>query len=145
VIEFPKKAKIEPWRFYGFESLSRTRPVDDWYRDELTEDAQFALRDSLKAAKKVDDFTDWLCWKRFLSGKYRKYKIWELWFSCADKREYRLLGVFRPKKQAIIVLGCYHKGGVYTPTDALETAFNRAKALAEMSATTYERKIPDDL
>ncbi len=133
------------WRFYGFKSPNGSRPVDEWFRNDLSDAARFAFRDALKDAQKIADPNCWLCFKRFLKGKYRKYHIWELWFSCGDGRQYRVLGVFgSARKQAILLIGCYHKGGVYTPANALDSAFDRARALAEGSASTYERKIPTD-
>ena len=133
----------DSWRFFGFKS-GNNRPVDDWYKG-LSEEAKFAVRDGLKDARKIEDPRNWLCFKRYLKGKLRKYKIWELWFSCGDNRQYRLLGIFgSERKQAIFLVGCYHKERVYTPADALETAFNRARDLSEGRAEIYERKIPTD-
>lgn len=120
--------------------------MDDWFLHDLSEEAQFAFRDALKDAQKIDSPTNWLCFKRHLGGKFRKYKMWELWFSCGDNREYRVLGVFgRERKQAILLMGCYHKGRVYTPAEALETAFQRARDLEQERVTIYERTIPTDL
>jgi len=131
------------WRFYGFKSPNGSRPVDEWYKNDLPDEAKFAFRAALKDAQKISDFSQWLCFKRFLKGKLRRYHIWELWFSCGDGREYRVLGIFgSERKQVIFLIGCYHKGRVYTPPDALYSAFNRARALAAGNATTYERKIP---
>lgn len=136
-------AKGDNWRFFGFES-GDSRPVDDWYRT-LSDEAKFAVRDGLKDAQKIDDPSNWLCFKGYLKGKLSKYKIWELRFSCGDNRQYRLLGLFGPgRKQATFLIGCHHKGRVYTPTDALDTAYKRARELSEGKAGVYERKIPTD-
>jgi len=133
------------WRFYGFKASNGSRPVDEWFKNGLSDEAKFAFRAALKDAQKIADPNDWLCFKRFLRGEYRKYRIWELWFSCGDGRQYRVFGVFGPaRKQVTLLIGCYHKGRVYTPADALDSAFDRARALIEGNATTYERKIPTD-
>jgi hypothetical protein len=144
VIPFPEE-KPKPWRFFGIRYPNGTQPLDDWFRDDLSEEAQFALIDALKDARKVDDPTNWLCFKRRMKGKLGKYKVWELRFSCGDNREYRLLGVFgSERKQAIFLMGCYHKGNVYTPTDALGTTLKRAKDWEEKRVTIYERKMRTD-
>lgn len=133
------------WRFFGIRYPDSGRqPLDDWFR-ELSDEARFALIAALKDAQKIENPVDWLCFKRYLQGKYKKYRIWEIWFSCSDNREYRLLGIFGPvRKQAIFLIGCYHKARVYTPADALDSAFRRARDLADGKVTTYERKIPTD-
>ena len=139
------RPKPAGWRFFGIRYPNGTQPLDDWFLDDLSEAAQFALIDALKDAQKIDDPHNWLCFKRHLKGKYKKRRIWELRFSCGDNREYRLLGVFgSERRQAIFLMGCYHKGRVYTPADALDSAFKRAGDLAEKRVTTYERKIPTD-
>jgi hypothetical protein len=141
VILFRKPA-LSLWRFYGIRYPNGTQPLDDWYRDDLSEDAQFALIDALKDAQKIENPHDWLCFKRDMKGDLRKYKVWELKFNCGDNREYRILGVVgTERKQAIFLMGCYHKGSVYTPTAALETTFKRARDLAQGKVTLYERKI----
>jgi hypothetical protein len=42
-------------------------------------------------------------------------------------------------------LGCYHKGPVYTPTDAMNVAVRRAKEFREGRATLHERQVRDDI
>jgi len=110
----------------------------------FSEAAQFALISALKDAQKLKTLEIGM-FKRHLKGKYRQRRIWELWFDCGDKREYRLLGIFGPeRKQVTFLIGCYHKGRNYTPDDALDSAFKRAGDLTDGKATTYERKIPTD-
>ncbi len=141
VINFPEAKEL--WRFYGIEYANRFRPMDDWYTKELSEGAQFAFRDSLRDAQKIEDPKNWPCYKRRLKGKLVKYRIWELEFGCGDNVQYRVAGVFgSERKQAIFLVGFHHKGNVYTPADALELAFRRARDLAEKKVTIYERKIP---
>lgn len=144
MIAFHKpEEKPQDWRFYGIRYSNGNQPLDDWYRNDLSDAAKFALVDALKDAKKIDDLTDWLCFKRRMKGKLAKCKVFEIRFRCGDKREYRLLGVVGPeRKQVIFLMGCYHKGGVYTPADALKTTLKRAGDLQEKKVTTYERKIP---
>jgi len=133
------------WRFFDIAYSENADPIEDWYRNDLSEEAQLSFLATLKDIQKIENHANWLCFKRFLSGqKYKKYRIWELWFP-GDKRQYRILGIFGPdRKQVALLMGCYHKGGVYTPQNALDSAHNRARDLAEGRATRRERKIPTD-
>ena len=69
--------------------------------------------------------------------------IWELGFF-ADYRQQRLLGVFDGAKRAVFLMGCYHKGGNYTPPDALGTSLTRKSMLQKGQCKLYERKIQTD-
>lgn len=131
------------WRFFDFRAPNGANPIADWYKNDLSDDAKYAFVDTLKDIEKIESPNNWLCFKRFLAGKYRKYRIWELWFACGDKRQYRILGIFGPnRKQATLLVGCFHKGSVYTPPDSLDLSYTRARALSEGTAGRYERKIP---
>jgi len=80
-----------------------------------------------------------------LSGESRRERIWELRFY-ADGRQYRILGKFGSiRKQAILLCGCYHKGRVYTPANAIETACKRSRALGSGEAKLCARKIRDNI
>jgi phage-related protein len=117
--------------------------IDEWYQKELSEEAQFTFDALLKNQQKVDSILNWTGFK-YLKGKPKEERIWQLDF-IADKRQYRLLGVFgERRKNAVLILGCYHKGDNYTPKDALEMARKRAKALREGKAQTHERQIKSD-
>jgi len=99
----------------------------------------------LKDNYKTEIPKNWIGTRGFLKGKYREEKIWELGFK-AEKRQYRILGVFgKKRKQAILLTGCYHKQRVYTPTDALDLAYERSKALARKEGRLHERKIKKDI
>jgi phage-related protein len=117
--------------------------IEEWYQKELSEEAQFTFDAVLKNQQKVDSVLNWTGFK-FLKGRPKEERIWQLDF-IADKRQYRLLGVFgQVRKNAVLILGCYHKGDNYTPKDALEMARKRAKALREGRAQTHEREIKSD-
>ena len=49
------------------------------------------------------------------------------------------------EKEALLLLGCYHKDKNYTPSDAIDTAFKRAKAQQADKAGKHERQITGDL
>ena len=120
-----------------------TNPIEDWYQKELSEEAQFTFDTLLRNQRKVESVLNWTGFK-YLKGRPKEERIWQLDF-IADKRQYRLLGVFGDeRKKAVLILGCYHKGDNYTPKDSLETARKRARALREGKAVTIERKIKSD-
>lgn len=117
--------------------------IERWYQEDLSEEAQLTFDTLLKNQQKVESVLNWTGFK-YLKGKPKEERIWQLDF-IADKRQYRLLGVFGEiRKQAVLILGCYHKGDNYTPRDALEMARKRAKALRERRAELHERKIKSD-
>lgn len=141
VIEFPSSVK---WRFFDWVQ-GGVNPIEEWYETDLSETGRLLFDSLLKMNRKTDLPIHWLGFKRFLQGKLRKERIWELEFR-ADGRAYRVLGVFGTlRKEAVIIIGCYHKGSVYTPTEALDTAYKRARALSEGRADYRERKIRDDV
>ena len=117
--------------------------IECWYQ-ELSQEGKDNFDALLKNTQKIPNHLEWGGFK-YLKGEPKKERIWQLDF-IADKRQYRLLGVFGSiRKQAVLILGCYHKGHAYTPKEALETACKRAKALRDERATIDGRKIKDDL
>lgn len=141
MIQFPSGPN---WRFFDWVQ-GDSRPIQDWYENELSDAAKLLFDGLLKVNHKTELPIRWLGFKRFLQGKLRKEKIWELEFK-ADGKAYRVLGVFGAvRKEAVIIIGCYHKGSVYTPTGALETAYKRARSLADGGASYVERTIRDDV
>jgi hypothetical protein len=139
VIPFPSPPL---WRFFDFVAGGRNL-IEDWYR-ELSEEGKFTFDAILKNHQKIDSQLNWVGFK-YLKGNPKEERVWQLDF-IADKRQYRLLGVFgQRRKNAVLILGCYHKGDNYTPRDALETARKRAKALREGKAQISERQIKHDL
>lgn len=63
--------------------------------------------------------------------------IYEIRFK-ANRRSTRALGYFRKQRKNVfvIVLICYHKGSVYTPANAFESAHTRIKQIENGSAST---------
>ena len=122
--------------------LSGGKPIQDWY-DGLSDRAQQLVNNILKTNQKIENHLNWMGWRKYLKGGQMKGQgIWELGFS--DDRAYRLLGIFDGQKRAIFVMGCYHKGGNYTPTDALSTALDRKNLHLRRECKLYERKIDTD-
>lgn len=117
--------------------------IDEWYQKQ-SDEARFTFDALLKNHQKIESHLNWTGFK-YLKGKPKEERVWQLDF-IADRRQYRLLGVFsgERRKSAVLILGCYHKGDNYTPQDALETACKRARALREGRAQTHERTINVD-
>lgn len=116
--------------------------IEDWYCN-LSEIGQDLLTSLLKSNQKVDSPINWVGVK-FLKGKYKKERLWELRFF-ADNRQQRLIGTFGSnRKEAILLIGCYHKERDYHPRSCLDTAFELAKA-AKKGGNTCERKIEQNL
>lgn len=134
------KLPVQVWKFLDFVEEDGTNRIEEW-RQELSEDARLQFDAILEQDCKTAQFMDWLSFKRFMKGECREWKIWELQFS-ADGREYRVFGIFGPnRREATLLAGCYHKGRVYTPPNALETAIKRCKLLAQGRAGRDERQI----
>ena len=133
----------EPWTFWDY-VRGGNNPIEEWYQN-LSDEALNLFDGILKNASKTEHPINWIGFKRFLKGKYKQGRLWELFFR-ADKRQHRVIGFFRDqRKQAGLLMGCYHKQNVYTPPDALDTAFKRAKDIREGRATLHERKIKNDI
>jgi len=138
------KSTPEPteWRFWDF-TQNNNNAIEDWYKD-LSEDAQNLFDSLLKNNHKVQNPINWIGFKRHLKGEFKGSGIWELEFQCGV--QYRVIGLFGPgRKEATLLIGCYHKGRVYHPTDALGTALKRKTLLEQGAATHRERKIRTDL
>jgi len=142
VIYFP--VSVVDWRFWDFVFLNDSNPIEDW-RVALSDEGKLNFNAVLKNIRNIENPIHWTPLKRFLKGKYVKYRIWELEFK-ADGRQYRVLGNFgKERKQAVLLVGCYHKNRVYTPPDALDTAFDRGRWLTEGRAKLRERQIRTDI
>lgn len=138
MIPFP--SGTEGWTFWDFVFLNESNPVEEW-RADLSDEAKLLFNSVLKNVRNTENPIHWTPLKRFLKGKYLKHRIWELEFK-ADGRQYRILGNFgKARKQAVLLMGCYHKTRVYTPPEALDSAFDRARWLTEGRAKLRERKI----
>jgi hypothetical protein len=139
VISFPEPAN---WSFFDYGDGGTNR-IEPWYQ-ELSDEGKDTFDKLLRNTCKISNHLQWGGFK-YLKGKPKEERIWQLDFK-ADKKQYRLLGVFGDlRKQAVIILGCYHKGDAYTPNDAMETACKRAKTLREKRATIHERKIKENI
>jgi hypothetical protein len=132
---------VPHWSFHDYVE-GQHNPIEYWYVNDLSIVGRLAFDALLKNTAKTRNQLEWGGFKH-LKGEPKKEHIWQLDF-IADGRQYRLLGVFRPARQAVLLIGCYHKGKIYTPPNALETASKRARLLREMKAGIRARKIRFD-
>lgn len=132
-----------PWTFKDYTEGGQN-PIENWYENDLSDVGKFAFDALLKDRAKTSNHLEWGL--KPLQGKARKLHIWELKF-IAEARQHRVLVVLGAAKEAVLLIGCYHKGKVYTPPNALDTAVQRAKALRDKKPgiATIERKVKSDL
>jgi hypothetical protein len=125
---------------------SGNRPLDDWYENKLSEEGKFLFDALLKTNHKTKDHREWQGFRGFLKGKAEPHRIWELGFR-ADGCQYRVFGIFRRnvRRQAILLVGCYHKMGIYMPPKAIKSACELVKEIERGRVDFYERKINSDL
>jgi phage-related protein len=126
------------WKFWDYVSLGGNNMIEEWRQQDLSDGARFLFDKLIKNIQKTENHLNWLGFRKFI--KRNKDKVWELGFS-SDGRAYRVLGDFCGEKQAVLLIGCYHKEGNYTPPDSIELAFTRKALLKNGTATHEERKI----
>ena len=137
---FLPKPSAELWQFFDFTYFNGNNPIQDWY-ETLSDHGQGILDSLLKANSKIALPVNWMGSLKFLKGEMQG--IWEMRFY--NGVQYRLLGIFDGLKRAVFLMGCYHKGGNYTPTDALSTTLKRKKLWETGECVkSNERKIKTD-
>lgn len=116
-----EKPKTDLWRFFDFAYANGNNPIAEWHDETLSDRGQELLNNLLKTNSKIEIPIKWTGSLRHLRGDM--VGIWEVRFW--DGAQQRLLGIFDGAKRAVFLVGCYHKGGRYTPEDALQTARKR--------------------
>ena len=103
------------WTFSDFVYLSGSNVIEAWY-DTESEEVQNLFNALLKNIYKTENHLSWMGWRGYLKGEAKQRHIWEIGFK-AEKRQYRILGIFdhKKRKHAILLVGCYHKGKIYSP------------------------------
>lgn len=131
------------WQYWDY-GTSSVNLIAGWYAG-LSLEAKDKLASLLKTNAKIENPREWLGGFKFMKGALRSEKIWQLSTQDAGG-QVRLLGIFGTKrKQAILLMGCFHKDSVYTPADALESAVTRARNFRNGMVKIYERQIRTDI
>lgn len=124
---------------------TRNRPLQDWYEKKLSDAGRFQFDSLLKTNHKTKNPLEWTGFRKHLKGKPSKFGIWELGFK-ADRREYRVFGIFgKVRRQAILLGGCYHKMGIYMPPNAINSVCKMVREIEAGGIDFHERKIATDI
>lgn len=107
--------------------------ITSWSEDTLSIQGQSDLNELLRVLSKTEvwvypDF-------KSLSGNLKGFG--EIRWKEGGK-QMRLIGVAGVTKQYILLIGCSHKGRVYDPPDALDTALTRKKTLDKKTGSICE-------
>jgi hypothetical protein len=131
------------WKFYDWVDSNGSNPIEKWLAEQ-SDEVRMTFNSVLKEARKRRNYRDWPSFRHKMKGKPGDEGVNELGFKTEGK-QYRLLVKFDGELQTVILCGCFHKGGQWTPANALETTVKRARALAQGKAGRRERTIQDDL
>ena len=126
------------WTFWDYVSPSGNNMIEEWRVRDLSDEGKLMFSKLLKNIRNTENHLNWVGFRKFI--RLGKDKVWELEFF-SDGRQYRVLGDFAGEKRAVLLIGCYHKGRVYTPADALDQALRRKGFLKNGTATCCVRRI----
>lgn len=129
------------WIFWDYVSPAGNNMIEEWIAKDLLDDGRLMFNKLIKNIRNTENHLNWIGFRRFI--KKGKERVWELEFF-ADGRQNRVLGDFAGEKQAVLLIGCCHKGRVYTPADAIDQAFKRKGLLRNGTAEHSERNISTD-
>ena len=142
MIQFPSQP-LPVWSFFDFGYLAGGNPIQDWYENDISDRARFSFNAILKNNKKTANHLEWSGVDKQMQGELKGYQVWQ--WRISGEVQYRILGAFAGVKRAVFLMGYYHKGGVYTPANALKTAVDRKKLLDQGAYKPYERQAEDNL
>jgi hypothetical protein len=128
------------WKLWDYVSPAGNNMIAEWVEKDLLADGQLMFEKLLKNIAKTENHLNWIG-LRPKPFKRKTGMIWELGFF-ADGRQYRVLGDFCGAKEAVFLIGCYHKNKRYYPDDAIDQAFKRKGELKNGTAKHEERKVP---
>jgi hypothetical protein len=142
VIFFPSPP-LPQWRFFDFVYWSGGNPINAWYENELSNRGRFSFNALLKVNSKIANHLEWTGVEKQMQGELKGHQVWQ--WRISGEVQYRILGSFAGLKRAVFLMGYYHKGGVYTPPNALKTALDRKKLLDQGVCELNERTAEDNL
>ena len=128
---------MNTWLFREYISPTGRRPLLDWYRS-LSKQAQADFDELIRILEKTREWRE-PAFKRLQGKKYKG--LGELRWKTVGV-QYRVIGMNGPRSgEYTLFIGCTHKGSVYKPPDALETAVKRMRSLQEGKGSTCEHEI----
>jgi hypothetical protein len=130
------------WSFFDFVYRGGRTPISDWYENEISDRGRFSFDALLKNNQKTPNHLEWGGFEKHMRGLLKGHQIWQ--WKIPGEIQYRMLGVFNGSKIAVFLMGYYHKGEVYAPPDALETALQRKKLLERRECNLDERQVKTD-
>jgi hypothetical protein len=140
VIILPSASPSPLWSFFDFGYSAESNPIEGWYQRQLSDRGRLTLDALLKDNQKIANPHDWQMSKKHMQGILKGHQVWQ--WTIRAEIAYRLLGIFGTGvKRAIFLIGYYHKGDIYTPTDALQTALKRKKLYEKGACVLYERPV----
>lgn len=128
------------WKFWDYVSLDGKNMIEEWLQKEVSEEGRLTFYKLLKNIRNTENHLNWIG-LRPKPFKQKNEMVWELGFF-VDGRQYRVLGDFCGEKEAVFLIGCYHKQRRYYPDDAINQAFKRKGELKNGSAKHHEREVP---
>jgi hypothetical protein len=144
VIAFPSQSeRLKVWSFSDFVYLGGSNPIEAWYQNDISDRARLAFDALLKANERIKSHLEWLGMEKQMQGELKGHQVWQ--WKIAGEVQYRILGVFSGQKRAVFLMGYYHKGGVYTPPNALKTTLDRKRLLDQGACKFDVRSAKDDL
>jgi hypothetical protein len=127
---------MDSWQFKDYISPQGRNVIDDWYKRLLRQE-QSDFMALIRILAKTREWKD-PAFKQ-LKGKYQG--MGELRFT-SERKAHRVIGVVWPRpRQFTMLIGCFHKQRVYTPANALDTAFQRKGFLERGKGSVRDRKI----
>jgi len=129
------------WMFKDYVHPNGNNPVRKWYTKELSTQEQ-ANMDALLGILGRTEIWGLRDYKP-LQGAQKG--LGEIRWKGDQRRQLRLIGFFGPApRQFTLLVGCNHKGTVYDPANALETAATLFKRLNQCIGEAREHEIEPD-
>jgi hypothetical protein len=131
------------WTLFAYVTEQGRNVYEEWDAGQ-TEDAELMLRTLLKGDLKTSNHREWTLWRHPMQQKAGAAGVVELGFK-SNGTQMRVLCIFKGEKCIVLLCICYHKSSVWTPTNAVDSATERAKVVTAGKARLDEIKITDDL
>jgi len=145
VIIFPNQppGPVIVWSFFDFGYLAGGKPIQDWYDNDISDRARLSFNATIKNNEKIANHLEWSGVVKQMQGELKGHQIWQ--WRISGEVQYRMLGIFSGSKRAVFLMGYHHKGEVYIPRNALQTALDRKILFDQGAYKLYERQAENSL